>query len=75
MKSLNTLNELNAAKKLNTFYCITLNPAYDELKLQGDFCDSNTQIAKDLGVELVYDQSIKMLRGKSSDGSLSITLT
>lgn len=75
MQALNTLNELNKIVDLKLFYSINISPFYGEIRLQGNFCDDLTQFAKEFGIELIYDQDTKMLRGLSADGSIKIVLT
>lgn len=75
MYTLNILDNLNKLVDLKLFYNISISPFYGEIRLQGNFCDDLTQFAKEYGIELVYDQDTKMLRGTSADGTVKIVLT
>ena len=75
-KTFDAIKELAMLSKLislNDFYNIGINPNTPEIRLQGTFSYATTKAAKDLGINLEFDNSTTMLRG--NDGFIYITLT
>jgi hypothetical protein len=70
---LEKLNELSKRISLESFYSINISKY--QVSLQGNFNDSNTRFAKELGIKLEYQEDNGMLKGESEDGKLRIVLT
>ena len=54
-------------EKLDKFYNVSMHN-FQTLKLQGELNYETIQVAKELGVELVWDNGISALRGTSDSG-------
>ena len=61
--------------KLDNFYAIGLSPNSDQISLQGGFTGATARFAKEVGIELEYQNDNDMLKGESEDGKLRIVLT
>jgi hypothetical protein len=75
-KTFDAIKELAMLSKLislNDFYNIDIKPNKPEIRLQGTFNYATTKAAKDLGINLEFNNSTTMLRG--NDGFIYITLT
>jgi hypothetical protein len=59
--------------QLDQFYNVSMDN-YQTLKLQGELTWETTRIAKELGVELTWDNTNSVLRG-TSDSGITICLT
>ena len=64
---------LSKSISLNDFYNIAIAPNTPEIRLQGTFSYATAKAAKDLGIQLEFDNETTMLRG--NDGFIYITLT
>lgn len=75
-KTFDAIRELAMLSKvisLNEFYNIEIRPNQPGIRLQGVFSSITTKAAKDLGIQLEFDNETTMLRG--NDGIIYITLT
>ena len=75
-KTFDAIKELASLSKFvnfTDFYNIDIKPNKPEIRLQGTFSYATTKAAKDLGINLEFDNSTTMLRG--NDGFIYITLT
>ena len=75
-KTFDAIRELAMVSKLislNDFYNIDIRPTRPEIRLQGTFNYDTAKAAKDLGIQLEFDNETTMLRG--NDGIIHITLT
>jgi len=70
---LSKLNEISELIDLDNFYAIGLSPY--QVSLQGKFNDTNTRLARELGIKLEYRENQGMLKGESKDGTVRIVLT
>ena len=77
-KSQELIDRLQAISELidlDNFYSIGLSPNSDQINLQGKFTDTTARFAKEIGVDLVYENDNGMLKGESLNGTIRIVLT
>jgi hypothetical protein len=75
-KNFDAIKELAMLSKvvcLNDFYNIDIKPNKPEIRLQGTFNYATAKAAKNLGIQLEFDNETTMLRG--NDGIIYVTLT
>ena len=66
---------LSKTVDFDDFYSINIWIQRDEISLQGHINPTKMSSAKKLGVNLVFENDIQMLKGESEDGKLRIVLT
>jgi hypothetical protein len=64
---------LSKTVNFSDFYNIDIRPNKPEIRLQGTFSYATAKVARNLGIQLEFDNETVMLRG--NDGIIYITLT